>query len=153
VISWQVGLRVRNCLMIAVYEKAMTLSALSKGQVGVGKIVNLISNDSQKILEGMQFINSGLLVPLQIIGAVGIIWTQLQAYSLIIIGILIISTPLTMIITKKLFFYRISMIGKTDKRIRLTNELVQFIRVVKYYAWESWLIRQIYGVRASELAE
>ena len=119
--------------------------------MGVGKVVTLFSNDAQKILEGIQFFNAGILVPFQFGGAIALIWTQLGAYSLITVGILVVTAPITTQITKKLFFHRIATLRQTDKRVKLTNQFLQMIRIIKYYAWENFLVRQILGVRKEEL--
>ena len=43
------------------------------------------------------------------------------------------------------------MVGITDQRVRLTTEVLQGIRLIKYYAWESFDTGQIAKVREREL--
>lgn len=43
------------------------------------------------------------------------------------------------------------MIGKTDQRVKLTNEILQVIRAIKYYHWEESMYARIQDVRALEM--
>lgn len=39
-----------------------------------------------------------------------------------------------------------------DKRLKLTMEIIQGIRVIKLYAWERALIAELENIRATEIA-
>lgn len=43
--------------------------------------------------------------------------------------------------------YRLKMIGITDLRIRIMNELVQGIQIIKMYAWERPFAKLIDKIR------
>lgn len=45
------------------------------------------------------------------------------------------------------------MVKFTDQRVKLTNEILQVIRVIKYYAWEPSVEQRIEGVRLNETTE
>ena len=42
------------------------------------------------------------------------------------------------------------MVSFTDQRVKLTNEILQVIRVIKYYAWETSMESRVFSVRDSE---
>ena len=52
------------------------------------------------------------------------------------LGILLITTPVTSIFMKKIVAYRRGMLRYTDQRVKLMNQLLVGIRVLKMYAWE-----------------
>lgn len=52
-------------------------------------------------------------------------------------AILIASTPSSAIFVKKIIAYRRKMLKETDSRVKLTNQLLSGIRVLKIYAWEA----------------
>ena len=52
-------------------------------------------------------------------------------------AILIASTPSSAIFVKKIIMYRRKMLKETDGRVKLTNQLLSGIRVLKIYAWEA----------------
>jgi hypothetical protein len=39
-----------------------------------------------------------------------------------------------------------------DSRVKLTNEILQGVRVVKFYAWENSFLKRAFGIREQELA-
>ena len=39
----------------------------------------------------------------------------------------------------------------TDKRVRITTEVLQGIRLIKFYAWEAFYVQQIGFLRAKEI--
>jgi hypothetical protein len=52
------------------------------------------------------------------------------------LGILLVTTPITSIFMKKIVGYRRAMLRFTDQRVKLMNQLLVGIRVLKMYAWE-----------------
>jgi ATP-binding cassette subfamily C (CFTR/MRP) protein 1 len=39
----------------------------------------------------------------------------------------------------------------TDKRVRITTEVLQGIRLIKFYAWEAFYVQQIGSLRTKEI--
>jgi ABC transporter transmembrane region len=68
IMSIRVGTRIRSALMAAIYRKSLSLSTNAKQQTTTGEVVNLVSNDSQRLLETFIFINWGIFAPFQIAG-------------------------------------------------------------------------------------
>lgn len=61
------------------------------------------------------------------------------------------STPASAIFVKKIIMYRRKMLKETDTRVKLTNQLLSGIRVLKIYAWEAAQEAQIQEARDREL--
>ena len=72
-------------------------------------------------------------------------------YVVITVGILIITLPLAALLGKRFGIYRGQIQAQGDKRLKLTNELLQGIRIVKYYAWEQAFQANIESYRDKEL--
>jgi hypothetical protein len=51
-----------------------------------------------------------------------------------------------------LFAARSKGVKLTDARVRLTSEVLQGIRLIKYYAWEDFYTHQIGTLRQREVA-
>ena len=66
-------------------------------------------------------------------------------------AILMASTPASAIFVKKIIMYRRKMLKETDTRVKLTNQLLSGIRVLKIYAWEAAQEAQIQEARDREL--
>jgi len=57
-----------------------------------------------------------------------------------------------MFLAKVMFTQRKKGVKITDKRIRLTTEVLQGIRLIKFYAWEDFYTNQIGRLRKAEIA-
>jgi len=150
--QWQssiTGMKMRVVMMTAVYRKAMNL-AKRKGD-SHGQIVNLFAADSQLIFDGMTNIVPGLIAPLQLLGAVIFLGFYVSYYCLIVVGVFILSLPLTIVMGNNIAAYRRKIQSMADIRLKLTTEFVQGIRIVKYYAWEEPFMRNIFNARSQEM--
>lgn len=135
-------------LILLIYRKAL---ALPQSQANSGQIVNLMSTDSQILADTIQYINLGLVAPIQIIVAIILISLQIGAFSLITLGIMVILFPINFIYGKKLGVTRMIAQQSTDTRVKLLTELIQYIKLIKYYAWEKPLTEKIIEARNEEL--
>ena len=52
---------------------------------------------------------------------------------------------------KIMFTKRKKCLVFTDKRIRITTEVLQGIRLIKFYAWEAFYVQQIGLLRTKEI--
>ncbi|KAJ6463575.1 hypothetical protein C8R45DRAFT_1107897 [Mycena sanguinolenta] len=60
--------------------------------------------------------------------------------------------PLHMLLVRVMFVQCKKGVKITDTRVRLSNEVLQGIRLIKYYAWESFYTHQIGSLREREIA-
>jgi ATP-binding cassette subfamily C (CFTR/MRP) protein 1 len=60
--------------------------------------------------------------------------------------------PLTGFTAGKLFGLRRKLVGFADKRVNLISELVNGIRVIKFYAWETAFSKRVAEIRDAEVA-
>ena len=52
------------------------------------------------------------------------------------LAFILLSTPLSGMLMKSLFVLRFAALRKADTRVKLTNEALAGIRMIKFYAWE-----------------
>jgi hypothetical protein len=69
------------------------------------------------------------------------------------VGILLITLPIAAKIGSRFGIIRGQIQAQGDKRLKLTNELLQGIRIVKYYAWERAFESNIESYRERELGK
>ena len=75
-----------------------------------------------------------------------------MGYSALVgLGVLLLGFPLQMVLVKMMFKQRKKGVVLTDQRVRLTTEVLQGIRLIKFYAWESFYAQQIGNFRRREL--
>jgi hypothetical protein len=110
-----------------------------------------MSNDATKVLDSTMFILNGFFAPLVVIGVTVYLAVLIHEFCLVTLGVFLIIAPLNIIITRKTIGYRDFILKNTDQRIKLMNEVLQYIRAVKYYSWESYLMDRILGTREREI--
>lgn len=66
-------------------------------------------------------------------------------------ALIIVVVPLNVVIFGLLNYVRRKKTVVTDQRVKLLNELLNGIRVVKFYAWEEAFAEKVTDIRAKEL--
>lgn len=129
----QMGVRNRNALTSAVYLKTLRYSS-SKIQIGL--VTNMYANDVRQV-ESVMAVLSGLIVlPLSLAITLWLIYLEVGVS--IFIGLAVaasIFVPMAFAGTMMLVYYRKYM-QCGDRRVKLMNEILGGIRVIKYYGWE-----------------
>ncbi|KAI8877119.1 multi drug resistance-associated protein MRP [Backusella circina FSU 941] len=141
------GLHLRSLLVTAIYQKALVLSNSSRQKSTIGEIVNLMSVDSQRLMMLCNFLNALWSDPFQI--AIGMYFLyQLLGPSVIAgAGVLVLSIPLNTVIARAMRKLKKMQMKNRDSRVRLMNEILSGIRVIKLYAWELPFIEKINHIR------
>ncbi|CAG0920359.1 unnamed protein product [Notodromas monacha] len=146
-----VGMRVRTAVVSAVYRKALKLSNAARKDSTVGEIVNLMSVDAQRFMDLTTYLNMLWSAPLQICLALYFLWLQLGPSVLAGLAVMIILIPVNGVIanlTKKL---QIKQMKNKDERVKLMNEILNGIKVLKLYAWEPSFQKFVVDIRDKEI--
>mmetsp|Transcript_13658 Transcript_13658/g.13206 ORF Transcript_13658/g.13206 Transcript_13658/m.13206 type:complete len:1517 (+) Transcript_13658:272-4822(+) len=151
VIVAHMSIQIRNALINKIYRKAMLLSPAARQETSTGQIVTMFSNDSKQIQTFLLFMNNAIIAPFQIIVALALIYQQVGVTMFIGLGFLLVMIPLNGFIFVELNAVRRRKVQSTDVRVKIMNEILSGIRVIKYYAWESAFNKKIGGVRLREL--
>lgn len=67
------------------------------------------------------------------------------------LGTLLIMGPATTWLSKKANDLQTELMEATDNRVNITNEVLQGIRIIKYFAWEPQFMERILKTRQIEL--
>ncbi|KAG0249757.1 hypothetical protein DFQ27_009808 [Actinomortierella ambigua] len=106
------------------------------GAASTGKIVNLMSTDTVRVAGVVNFAHMAVSSPIGIIVGTYLLYDLLGWSSLVGMGVLVISMP----INKKVRAYYIKsqreLSAARDERVTLVGELIQGIRMIKFFAWE-----------------
>jgi ATP-binding cassette subfamily C (CFTR/MRP) protein 1 len=146
-----IGSQTRNMLIDSIYRKSLTISPAKKLAISTGRILTMFSDDTNQIRNFLFFANNAALAPLQIAACLYLIYEQVGVSMFVGLGYSIFSIPLTGIIFGMVFAIRKQKMTKTDARVKLMNEVLNGIRIIKYYAWEAAFIKKINAVRKEEL--
>jgi ABC-type bacteriocin/lantibiotic exporter with double-glycine peptidase domain len=144
-------MRLKTGMTSAIYTKSLRLSPRSQAAEGVGNILTLMSNDVQKILDSFAFLLMGAFAPYQILLITVVLLIMLGPYGLLPLGVTFVMLPITAGVAKRFVYVRAVQIKQTVARTELTDEFLEGIRAVKYYAWEIPYVRAINSKRENEL--
>ncbi|GAB6029961.1 hypothetical protein CHUAL_005656 [Chamberlinius hualienensis] len=145
------GLHVRTSIIAAIYKKSLVLSNTARKASTVGEIVNLMSVDAQRIMDLLPYINMIWSAPLQIGIALYMLWNTLGPSVLTGLGFMILLVPLNGVLANFLKKLQLKMMKCKDDRVKLMNEVLNGMKVLKLYAWETSFENQVQSIRGKEL--
>ncbi|XP_011699213.1 PREDICTED: multidrug resistance-associated protein 1 isoform X1 [Wasmannia auropunctata] len=146
-----VGLRIRTALIAAIYRKALRMSNAARKESTLGEIVNLMSVDAQRFMDLTAYINMIWSAPLQIVLALYFLWNILGPAVFAGLAVMIILIPINGLIANKVKTLQIRQMKSKDERVKLMNEVLNGIKVLKLYAWEPSFEQQILKIRVKEI--
>ncbi|XP_024938073.1 multidrug resistance-associated protein 5 isoform X5 [Cephus cinctus] len=146
--NYRTALRLRSACLIVCYRKIIRLNNL--GNKSIGELLNVFSNDSQRVFDmvilGPMVIGGPIVT---ICGVFYILWI-LSPMALLGMIAFLIFYPCQYIISRTTSYYRGKAVKVGDSRIRLMNEILQCIKLIKMYAWERRFSEDLIGIRKQE---
>ncbi|EGG24088.1 hypothetical protein DFA_06227 [Cavenderia fasciculata] len=150
-ISSRVGNWMRSGMVVDIYAKSLKLDTAARRQTSPGEIVNLMSNDAQRVSEMFIMLNNGIFAPFLMIACIVLIYREIGWPTFVGLGIMLIVAPTNAIVARKLLKIRLSIIKSSDRRLRLISEILQYIKIIKLYAWEDSFAQKVTDARNSEI--
>ncbi|CAF0941211.1 unnamed protein product [Brachionus calyciflorus] len=147
-----VGARVRTSLMGLIYRKSLRLSAQSRKKATVGEMTNLMQVNTQSFVDLTAYINILWSGPLQIILSIYLLWQYLGPACLAGVATMILFLPLNAILSNKTKVLQTKKLKEQDSRIKLTNEILSGIKILKLYGWELSFKNLLEKIRERELS-
>lgn len=151
IIAYRVGFCMRTSLISAIYRKALRISSAAKRTTTVGEIVNLMAVDSNRFLEMIPYLMLTISAPFVMSLAIFLLWRIIGVAVFAGLAVLIIMFPLSGVIANKLKNIQFRQMKIKDERVKLTNEILNGIKVLKLYAWEPSFEKQIGDTREIEI--
>ncbi|XP_039857920.1 canalicular multispecific organic anion transporter 1 [Simochromis diagramma] len=145
------GMRVRTALMAAVYNKALVVSNDTRKESTVGETVNLMSADAQRFNDVTNFIHLLWSCPLQIIISIVFLWLELGPSVLAGLGVMVLMVPINGFLATKARKLQVENMKFKDERMKIMNELLNGVKILKLYAWEPSFQKQVEDIRGEEL--
>ncbi|CAI6346527.1 unnamed protein product [Macrosiphum euphorbiae] len=146
-----VGMRVRTSLTSAIYRKALRISNTAKKSFTTGEIVNLMAVDAYRFIDLITYLNMIWSAPLQIALAVYFLWQLLGPSVLAGLFVMIILIPINAAVADKSMKLLIKQMANKDERVKLMNEILSGIKVLKLYAWEPSFEQKVLDIRGKEI--
>ncbi|KAH9151851.1 hypothetical protein LEN26_003771 [Aphanomyces euteiches] len=152
-LSSNLGVNVKSIVMDSVYQKTLKLSGFAKRSMTSGEIVTLTSVDSERLFQGLMTGPWVLVGPPNVFVIYIFIGFNL-GYVVGLVGGLAMALLLFIGFktSTKIGTFRRELLQVQSNRVKLTNEILQGVRVIKLFAWETYLEEEIAVLREQELA-
>ncbi|XP_022163687.1 ATP-binding cassette sub-family C member Sur-like [Myzus persicae] len=147
------GIRLKSGLQAMLYCKMLKLQQTQVDSTSEnGHIINLLSEDTTNIMSSFWIGHYIWAIPLKIIILIYLLYLKL-GWSAIVGSAccIVIMIPLQFFIGKKMSSNSKEISNLSDKRLQLTNEVLQGIRLVKLCGWENEFVDRITDARNNEL--
>ncbi|KNZ78578.1 ATP-dependent bile acid permease [Termitomyces sp. J132] len=123
-----------------------------KAGADVGKIVNLMASDANRIamtVSAMYFVYGA---PLEIIIASIFLYQLLGLSAFAGFLVLLLGWPLNSYIARRSVRIQKGWLAARDRRMGVLSELVGAVKFVKFFAWEERWVQRVMGMRGVEIA-
>ncbi|KAG4076847.1 hypothetical protein HA402_006557, partial [Bradysia odoriphaga] len=148
---FELGMKIRVAVTMLIYDKALRLSQFSLGETSVSQIINLLTNDANRFDRGTPYLPYLIVAPLQIVSATGVLWIYLGPSCLALPILLLLLVPFQSWVGKMFGKFRDAAAKKTDNRIRIINEAINGIQMIKMCAYENVFFKKVIRARKAEL--
>lgn len=118
---------------------------------GNGRVVNLMSVDTYRVDQASGMFHLTWTSPIAILITLVVLLVNLSYAALAGFALLVIGIPALTRAIKTLFTRRRAINKITDQRVSLTQEILQAVRFVKYFGWESSFLERIGDIRKREI--
>ena len=160
--GWRLGQRVRAAIIGSVYRASLVLTgsppnpsnSTHDGSVFDGaasRLLNLASNDAQKLYEVAPMVHQLWAAPLMILVACALLIWLLGAAALAGIAMLFVLGPMNVFVLGRFSELRKAHLPLTDSRVSQLSEAIRSMRMIKFFSWENPLYKALFAVRAQEL--
>ncbi|XP_012941427.1 multidrug resistance-associated protein 4, partial [Aplysia californica] len=147
----RIGMRMRIACCSLMYKKCLRLSNKAMGETTVGQIVNLMSNDVNRFDQSVIFLHFLWVGPLQAIAVLVILWHELGPSVLAGFFVLLLLIPVQGFMGKLFSKLRHKTAIHTDERVKVMNEIISGMRVIKMYCWEKPFEQLVEKIRNLEI--
>ncbi|KAI8141790.1 multi drug resistance-associated protein MRP [Fennellomyces sp. T-0311] len=141
------GMRLRAALVTSIYRKTLVLSSGSRQKSTVGEIVNHMSVDAQRLMDLCTYFHIVWSGPFQIVIALYLLWQTMGPSIWAGVAVMILAVPLNTFLARRMRNLQKIQMGNKDARVKLMNEILNGIKVIKLYAWENPFLEKVGFIR------
>ena len=152
VLSVEIGIKIKGILSAAIYHKALRISSKSQRHYSTGKVVSLVSIDTERVLQLCIRISRTSNALFQLTISMILLWLYLGPACLAAIAVMLLMVYLAKCIIGKCRQLQGEQMKLKDARLKSMNEIIGSIKILKLFAWESLFTARVGEVRDEEVS-
>ena len=145
--AFDTGMRVKSSLTALIYAKALRLSSEGRSSKTTGDIVNHMAVDQQRLSDLTQFGTQLVSAPFQITLCMLSLYQLVGPSMFAGVGVMILMIPLNGVIARMMKKLQITQMKNKDSRTRLMTEILNNIKSIKLYAWNTAFMNKLSHIR------
>jgi ABC-type multidrug transport system fused ATPase/permease subunit len=145
--AFDTGMRVKSALTAMIYSKSLKLSNEGRSTKTTGDIVNHMAVDQQRLSDLTQFGTQLLSAPFQIMLCMVSLYQLVGPSMFAGVGVMILMIPLNGVIARMMKKLQIVQMKNKDSRTRLMTEILNNIKSIKLYAWNTAFMNKLSHIR------
>ncbi|XP_031637356.1 probable multidrug resistance-associated protein lethal(2)03659 isoform X2 [Contarinia nasturtii] len=149
--AYQMGMQIRVICTSLIYRKVLKISKSVSVNGLNGLVINLMSFDAYRFDNAMTLFHYLWKGPIEVIVFGYFLYLEIGYYGWIGVGFILCFVPIQIIMGKMTANYRYHLVGHTDARIRIMNEIIQGIQTIKIHVWEKPFAKVVDKIRRKEL--
>jgi ABC-type multidrug transport system fused ATPase/permease subunit len=149
--SLRLALQSRSMTVSACFRKSLRLSSIGAGSSSAGLISNLISNDTQQILQFAPMMHQAWTSPFTLMISFLMLWYAVGIAFILGVAVIFVFFPFILVCLRMMLKMRGEMVKFTDLRVKLITDVLTGIRVIKAYGWEEAIVAKVSDARKTEL--
>ncbi|KAJ3283942.1 hypothetical protein HDU79_008643, partial [Rhizoclosmatium sp. JEL0117] len=152
-ISRGAAMSVKAALISMVYKKALKLGTKGRMKYPSGVIMNLIASDCAVLESTFQFLSDVFIMPFEITSLSILIIIYAGPAGAAGLAFMILMSAIAIRISASAIKFERKALAATDERVKVTGEVVNGIKIVKFFAWETSFFNRLTGIRDKELQQ
>jgi ATP-binding cassette subfamily C (CFTR/MRP) protein 4 len=157
------GMKTRIACSSLIYRRILKFEKIALQKVTVGKVINLLSNDVNRLERAFALVHFLWIAPIEIVLGVSYMNITLGPAAVAGVGAItfcllfqseslssflqLMENYVSVFMSKKLSINRDEVALSTDNRIRLINDAVCGIQAIKMYSWERPFLKLVNAAR------
>ncbi|WP_141734585.1 ABC transporter transmembrane domain-containing protein [Oligoflexus tunisiensis] len=143
--------RVVGGLNMRIYHHALRMSRSARQSRPTGDIVNLMGTDSDIIGFALFELVEIVVRTIIVIGAAAMLIHLLGWAGVLGLATLVLIVPLSHKVIQRFVKLDDELMSHRDRRVSLVAQMLAGMRIVKYFAWEAPMQKEVSTIRAAEL--
>ncbi|XP_041974060.1 probable multidrug resistance-associated protein lethal(2)03659 [Aricia agestis] len=149
--AMHIGMKMRVGICSLIYRKTLRVNLRAMSETRGGSVVNLLANDVNRFDTGPLFIHYLWIGPIETLIVTFYIYRELGMPAVYGVCMILIVMPFQTYLGFKTAYFRRKTAQKSDERVRLMEEIIMGIEVIKMYTWEQPFRKVIDSVRREEI--